>query len=85
MISPASTGYETDNTSSWITVSHHPKDVIVISSNSLPDPDLSDQFIHATAEQICNQLINLTTNLPNVQDQCLPSALNKVLKIHQHV
>ena len=52
MISPYSTGYGTDNTSSWIMVSQHPKDVIVISSNLIPDPDLSDQFINATVEQV---------------------------------
>ena len=55
--SPYSRGYDTDNTSSWITVSHHSEDVIVISSNSSPDPDLSDQFTHPRVEQVV-QLIN---------------------------
>ena len=50
MISPYSTEFDTDNTSPWITVSHHPKDVIVISTNSPPDPDLSDKFVHPTVE-----------------------------------
>ena len=52
MISHYSTSYDTDNTSTSITVSHHPKDVIVISSNKPPDTDLSDQFIHPTLEQV---------------------------------
>ena len=45
--------------SSWITVSHHPEDVIVISSSSPQDIDLSDQFIHPTAEQV----LQLTSHL----------------------
>ena len=46
-ISPYSTGYDTDNTSSRITVSHHSKDVIVISLNlHKPDPDLSDHLVY---------------------------------------
>ena len=55
MISPYSIGYDTENISSWITVSHHPKDVTVISSNLPSVPDLSDQFIHPTAEQVLQQ------------------------------
>ena len=54
-----SRGHDTDNTSSWITVSHHPEDVIVISSNASLDPDLIDQFIQPTAEQV----LQLTSHL----------------------
>ena len=60
VISSYSTGYDTDNTSSWTTVYHHPEKIIVISSNVTPDPDLSDQFIHPEAEQVSQQ-----TNQPD--------------------
>ena len=66
MLSPYSTGYDTDNTSSWLTVSYHFEDVIVISSNSPPDPDLSDQFVHPIVEQVLQITTNLTTNLSNI-------------------
>ena len=45
------------NTSSWITVSHHPDDLNVISSSSPPDTDLGDQFMQPPAEQVL-QLIS---------------------------
>ena len=85
MISHCSTGYVTDNTSSWITVSYHPKDVIVISSNLLPDPHLSDQFIHPTSEHI----LQLTSLLDHKPVQCVRSVFaiycKKALNMYQSV
>ena len=75
MISHYSTSYNTDNTSACLTVSYHPKDVIVISSNSPPDPDLSDQFIHPTLEQI----LQFTNQLDHKPVKCLSA----VFAIHQ--
>ena len=59
VMSPYSTGYDTDNISFWITVSHHPENVIVISSSSPPDTDLSVHFTQPTAEQV----LQLTSHL----------------------
>ena len=88
MISPYSIGYDTDNTSCWITVSPYPKDVTIISSS--PDPDLSDQFIHPTAEQVLQLTIQLdpkpVKQMRSIAAICQRHKLYiKVLKLCHHI
>ena len=74
MISHYSTSHDADSTSTWITVSHHPNDVIAISSGSPLDADLSDQFIHPTPEQ--------TLQLTNQHHHKCAKHLRSMLAIH---
>ena len=49
---PFSTANNPGNILDWILVSHHPDDVIIISSCSSPDTDLNDEFIQPIAEKV---------------------------------
>ena len=76
--------------SAWITMSHHPDDVIVISSSSPAGTDLGDQFIQPPAEQVL-QLISHFDHKP-AKHTTLMSAIHqrhklcmKALKLHQNV
>ena len=76
---PYSTAHDTNNISSWITVSHHPDDVIVISSSSPLVKDLSDQFIQPTAEHIL-QLISHLDHKPGNHTRSI-SAIHQKCKL----
>ena len=85
---PYSTGSRTSNTSFWIVVSHHPGNVIIISSNSPPDTDLGDQFIQPPAEYILQLISNL--NYKSAKGKRLMLAIHqrcklwkKALNLHQ--
>ena len=76
MTSPYSTGYDTDNTSSGITVSHHHEDLIVISSNLPPGTTLTtNQLEHKPVK--CMGSVFATHHRHMV--------CKKALKMHQYV
>ena len=47
---PYSTASSTCNTSYWVLVSHHPDDVIIVSSCTPLDADPNDEFIQPPTE-----------------------------------
>ena len=52
----------------WIFESHHPDDVITISSSSLPDLDLGDIFSQPPAEEILQLIYNTKKHTQGKQD-----------------
>ena len=87
MTPPYSTENSTCDILNWIVVSHCPDDVTVSSSSSPPDIHPGDQFTQPSVQQSYDLLVTITTNLLNVQDQCIPSVgrgklCKKALKLH---
>ena len=76
-----STEHDTCNTSSWIAMSHHPDDVIVISLSSAPDTDLGDQFTKPPAEQVL-QLISHLDHKPAKHTRLI-SAIHQRCKLQK--
>ena len=71
-------------------MSHHPDDVLVISSISSPDTDLGDQFIQPSAEQVL-QLISHFDHKPAKYTRLIPPIHQRhklhemALKLHKNI
>ena len=63
MTLPFSAANNPGNILHWILLSHHPDDVIIISSRSSPNTDLNDEFMQPPGEQVL-QLISNTKQTP---------------------